>query len=370
MKGAVGAAGAAWVAPQVLTMPAGAQPGSGGGGGGGGGESEPELLGVHPWAAAQPTEWGRRLQDLAVFDGIVFCGFGDWNANTGPIQASGWHIVSGSFVAEAALDTESTWLLRRVGNRLVVPFIDPKANTGDLAVRSLGSPAWTTLAIGAGTAGTIHAFDVASFDGTDLWVAGAKRSTNDAAVWRSPSGLGGDWVESDVHAPLGPPGSYARSIHLGVHGGRLYAGLYEVQPGPPPFAVLRNPRVWDGSVWADAPEYGLEAGVLRGGHEPQAFGGRLLRRSRWLQPIDERPVYAFDGTALTDTGIAAIQMHVDLIGRLWWVAGDLVVRRLGPGEATPTEICEAPPGTTCLAAEGSALYLGTASSELWVVALS
>ena len=297
----VGAA-AAWAAPVILTQVAAA-------GTSAGPDPDPDppdlprdptLLGVHPQAAAQPTAWGRRLQDLAVFDGIVFCGYGDWGANTGPIAASGWRLADSQFVNEASLDTECTWLLRRVGSRLVIPFIDPGANTGDLAVRSLGSETWTTIATGASGAGSLHTFDVATSNGTDLWVAGARRGAATATVWHSPSGLGSDWVVSLDTPPPGGAGWFARYTAISVYQGSLYVSGYQVSPSNIGFGIVA--KRFDGANWVDAPEYSLGAGVHRHGHEPQGFDGGVMRRITNPEPLADRALLYFDGTTLTKHG--------------------------------------------------------------------
>jgi hypothetical protein len=370
----VGAA-TAWVAPVILSQAAAA-------GTSVGPDPDPDppdlpraptLLGELPAAAGQTTEWGRRIQDLALFDGIVFCGYGDWTVNTGPIQATGWRISPAGFVSEATLDTESTWLLRRVGSRLVIPFIDPKANTGDLAVRSAGSPTWTTLALDGSTAGSVHTFDVTTSNGTDLWVAGARRSSLNASVWHSPSGLGGDWVLSlDTAPPSGIDKWYARYTSIVSYGGSLYVAGYQVDPVPEPdvgYGIVA--RRFDGTTWVDAPEYSFDAGAAlhRHGHEPQAFDGRVLRRRKTPGVFADEPLLSFDGSSLSDTGIAVRQWHVDAFGRLWWVSSDLLVRRMAPGGA-PVVVATAPVGASAIVAEGTEIYLGTASSELWHVSLA
>lgn len=371
-RAGVGAA-AAWAAPVILTQAASA---------GTSGEPDPDpdppdlprtptLLGVLPAAAGQ-TEWGRRIQDLTIFDGVVFCGYGDWNANTGPIEATGWRISTAEFVSEATLDTENTWLLRRVGNRLVVPFIDPKANTGDLAVRSLGSSTWTTLAMDGADAGSIHTFDVTTSNGTDLWVAGARRSGDNASVWHSPSGLGGDWVLSlDTPPPSGGTDWFARYTAIATYGGSIYVAGYEVDPGPNVGYGIVAQR-FDGTSWVPAPEFSFDAGaaIHRHGHEPQAFDGRMVRRLTNPHLLEDRPLLSFDGSSLTDTGISVRQWHVDGSGRLWWISSDLLVRRKAPGGGAPAVVATAPPGVSAIVAEGTEIYLGTETSELWHVSLA
>lgn len=361
----------AWVAPEVLTLqtPAAAasatttttSP-----------PLVPVLLGTMPQAAAQPTDWGKRIQELIVFDGVVFAGYGDWDANTGPIAAAGWDIGAASWVSEASLDNECTWLYRRVGNRLVVPFIDPKYNTADLAVRSLGSSTWTPLAIGAGTAGTIHAFDVATLDGTDLWVAGAKRGNDDAAIWRSASGLGGDWVQVHTYTPA--VGYFARYVQLVAAYGKLYTSGYYAD-GVNPSVSLAG-EVWDGSSWGAAPEFTLVGGTQRRGHRPMVFGSQVVRSKGWplsLNPsppptylLPALPLLWFDGTTLTEGPEQSFHHNLDASGNLWWIDETRAVRRRAPGGPTQF-VVQAPADASAVAVDGTDLYIGTTGSQLYVV---
>lgn len=359
MAGAV-----AWTTPLVHTLPAAAQTGSTG-------TTTttstappptPQLLGVHTFAAAQPTAWGRRLQEMAVFDGIVFVGYGDWNANSGPIRAGGWDIAGAAMTYEAALDTECTWVHRVIGNRLVVPFIDPKANTGDLAVRSVGSSVWTTLPIGAGTAGSYHVFDAATYDGTDLWVAGARIGSSVAVVWHSPSGNGGDWVEALTYTP--PAGNFARYVQLVTYGGRLYVIGYHYDGVNP--AVVLPAQAWNGATWVAAPEYNFDGVGSRFGFRPMVFDGQVVRRATWPPTYAAFPFYWFDAATFTSGPQQVIHHNLDGAGRLWWIDQTLAVRRRSPG-GSDQFVVQAPAGASCLAVDGTDLYLGTTASEIYRV---
>jgi hypothetical protein len=331
---------------------------------------EPALLGVHPGAAAQPTAWGRRLQELAVFDGRVFAGYGDWGANTGPLAVDAWDIAMGDWVHEATLVTESTWVLRVLGDRLVAPFIDPAGNHGDLAVRAAGSATWTTHVLGEGTAGSLHCFDAATLDGTDLWVVGARRPGRDAAVWRSPSGLGGDWVVADVVASV--DSHWMRLVTLVEHEGRLLTSGYSVDETNT--ATAFSGRAGDLDGWADAPDYTFDvgAGVHRVGHDPAVFDGGVVRTRSWPSPAANTPyeLVWFDGATITVGPELAYALAVDERGWLWYLdqTGALCVRTSRAGASAV--MAAGPPGASCLAVAGDRVYVGTEASELWVLDFS
>lgn len=370
-RAAVGGA-IAWTAPVLHQFPAAAQ------GSPGGGPtttsttttippSAPVLLGTHIHAALQPTAWGRRLQEMAIFDGIAFVGYGDWNANSGRIWAGGWHIANAAFTYEAQLDTENTWLHRVVNGRLVVPFIDPRSNSGDFARRSAGSSVWTTTAIDnivpLTNAGSLHSFDVASFDGTDLWVVGARSGSNVGSVWRSPSGNGGDWVEVLTFPP--PVGwNFARYNHIVHYNGRIYVSGYYFSGGP---TTPIPGQAWNGVAWVAAPEYTLVGGVHQYGHRPLLFDGWVVRLRAWPAPYTPYPMYFFDGTANTVGPQTAYHHNVDNVGRLWWINSLGEIYKQDPGGGIPTFVVNAPAGASCLAVQGTDLYIGTATSEIWHV---
>lgn len=320
-----------------------------------------ELLGTYPPASGQPTDWGRRIQDLMVFDGIVFIGYGDWNANTGPVVAGGWDISAADFVTEATLDTENNWMHRIVAGRLIIPFIDPRAETADLAVRSAGSPDWTMLPIGPSGAGSIHAFDVTTFDGTDLWVAGSRRDSTVGAVWRSASGLGGDWVEV---LTLVPPGTwYSRYVLLVVYEGRLYT-LGRHSDGT---AATNVPaQAWDGTSWTEAADFNFDGATSRFGFRPLLFDGTVVRRATWPYLFEGVPLLTYDGTSMTVGSELVLHHTVDAAGRLWWIDDTSAVWRRSPGGAAEL-VFDGPTGSSALAVHGSDVYVGTASSELWRV---
>jgi hypothetical protein len=130
---------------------------------------------------------GRSLWDLQDFDGLVFVGYGDGTANTGPTDVIAFDPVAAAFRTETTLAEEAVTTFRVVGDRLLVPGIDPvdDAEHGALYVRERG--AWQTRRVPA----AVHVFDAIAWDGR-LFVALQQRpnravvleSRNDGASWR------------------------------------------------------------------------------------------------------------------------------------------------------------------------------------------
>jgi hypothetical protein len=323
------------------------------------------LLGTHPGADAQPTAWGARLQDLAVFDGRVFAGYGDWSVNTGPIAMWAWDLALGDWVDEGLLDTEGTWVLRVLGDRLAVPFIDTRDNTGDLAVRAIGSSTWTTHALGAGTAATRHCFDVASLDGTDLWAAGARRVNRDAAIWRSPSGTGGDWTM--VHTAPSLDDRWMRFITLGLLDGQLFTSGYAMDDDGN--AESFAGQAGDLGGWSAAAAFTFDSGggVHRAGHRPLAFDGGLVRLRGTPHPFAASDVLWFDGTTLAVGPETARHLAVDDHGWLWSIDATGAVQLRTTWAGPTSTVVPGPADASCLAIDGDHVYVGTTSSELYVV---
>lgn len=64
-------------------------------------------LGLHPQAAAQPTATGRALRTLCPWRGRLYIGYGDYQANTGPIAVTAWDPARNAFVTVHTSDTEA-----------------------------------------------------------------------------------------------------------------------------------------------------------------------------------------------------------------------------------------------------------------------
>ena len=130
-------------------------------------------LGKNPFAAAQPTPVGRYLHTLEGWQGELYMGYGDYDENTGPIEVSAYNPRWSSYGTKLRFPTEAIELFRPIGDRLYAPAIDPRGD-GPSAAVAVGEPdgrwsnnkdVWMT-----------HVFDVATFDGTDLWLVGSRKT--------------------------------------------------------------------------------------------------------------------------------------------------------------------------------------------------
>lgn len=210
-----------------------------------------QLLGVHPQASTQPTATGRALVALCPWRGRLYVGYGDYQENTGPIEVTAWDPVRRGFASFHSSDTEAIYNYRVIGDSLYAPATDRRDNA-DYAV---GEP-WrderhVTVA---------HAYDMATFDGSDRWLVGsAEGGDYRPTAWRSTDG-GAHW--SIAHQPQGTGRYYFAAVFLQ----KLYVERWARRP-------LGPSEVFDGTSWNPGPEL-----LPLGGHgfRPIVFAGRLV----------------------------------------------------------------------------------------------
>lgn len=163
-----------------------------------------ELLGVHPEAAAQSTARGKTLHVLEIQDDKIYAGYGDYNANTGPISINPFDLNSSAFDgSQLSAPTEEINVIRNINGKLYMPLIDQTGCLNCAAGFVKTDPLEVVRPVSA-----IHVYDVATLNGTDLWIAGstdpgtggglarAWRSADGTSGWQvAQSGEGGDPIE-------------------------------------------------------------------------------------------------------------------------------------------------------------------------------
>lgn len=299
--------------------------------------SEFVQLGVHPWAAAQPTVMGKQLVELEVFDGKVWAGYGDYGANTGPIAIAPYDPGAGTFSLRLEADTEAVYNFREISGKLVAPSTDPR-HSADFA---LGDP-WSQH----GPLNATHVFDSATLTGTDLWMVGSQG--NDAVAWRSLDG-GTTWQESTRATPtIG----FSRFYFAAVVGGGLHVQEFNSHTGP-----ASASRVFRGSGWTDGPSLLTNGGV---GWAPVPFGEGVVYLNSG-QGIGGS-VYYFDGTTVTTIG-SGFDIAVEG-GEVLLLSYDGEILKSSDLRRWRT-VARGPADARSIARDGSMLYVGTASSGLW-----
>lgn len=302
-------------------------------------------LGRNPFAAAQPTADGRRLHTLEGWRGELYMGYGDYDENSGPIEISAYNPRLASFASKLRFPTEAVEVYRAIGPRLYSPAIDP-----------LGDGPSAAVAIGEAEGGwsnnrsihVTHAFDIATLDGSDLWLVGSRRSR--ALVARSADG-GHTWATAlEVSPRSGRDHDFARFHFVFAHGGRLYVQAQDLVGG-----MFPRSHVWDGTAWQEGPDL---APIPNTGAKPYPIAGQVVY-------LGARGLMAFDGRqARVARAPAARILDLTVAGRTLYVLdGAEVVATRDLARWTP--VAAAPPHARSIGVLDGYLYAGTAESELF-----
>ena len=168
-------------------------------------------IGTHPRASAligtDYDYYGPRLHDMAVSNGKLYAGYGDWNSNSdswgpaaGRVALVPFDIASKTFESqdEVMVGSEAINTIREINGALYVPSTDPSIHgSGGYATNVSGS--WEVRNV---IPDAVHIFDAATLTGTDLWMFGARDnyppfdgSVGRAVAWRSTDG-GQTWGEA------------------------------------------------------------------------------------------------------------------------------------------------------------------------------
>jgi hypothetical protein len=314
------------------------------------------VVGVHPGAAAQSTAIGRIINTLAEFDGMLYAGYGDYSANTGPIAITSLDPGTGIFTELAQANSEAVYNYRTIRGRLLAPSIDRKSNTepGDYIERNADG-SWENRDVGGLTT---HAYDMATLQGNDLWLAGAFDTK--ATLWRSTND-GADWsIALQDTALSGSPDDFCRFYFAGVLDGKLYVQTRDALGGLHP-----RSRMFDGSSWSDGPD--LFPGFSNAlGWRPDTFAGRMVYRSREPRTSYSQ-LFSFDGTtARWHDAFWVYDFTIDG-GSLYAVAdsGLGIIRIMRTEDLqTWTSVAQAPATTRSIAVVDGTIYVGTTRSEL------
>lgn len=315
---------------------------------------------------------------MQVFGGRVYVGYGDYTADTGPIAIAAIDLATGAIGAPLlSYATEAVQSYRAIGQELFAPDLDPRrTRLGGFARGVAGTSAelWTDEKVVPAT----HIFDIASFDGRDLWLFGSLG--DNAMAWRSVDG-GRTWTTSLSIAPL-TRGSFSRMYGAFVLEGRLFTQAVDYPGGPQP-----QSKVFDGDRWRDGPTL-----IPREAHNHDVFPWRPQVVGRQAIYLDQHSgttyrvvrAYRFDGdrARLTfgprdrhdagDPQFAVVDVTVSgnsayVLNRLQqvWSSDDLVEwRRRADFAGAAGE------SATSIAVSGADLYVGTSLSNVYRLRLS
>ena len=201
------------------------------------------VVGVDPTALAKPTASGKTIRSLTMSNGKFYVGHGDYIENSGPTKVSTFDPVTRTF-AEAGLTapTEEITTFRKINGKLYAPWTDPTGSaTAKQGYSTNASGTWTNEYM----APAEHVYDVASLNGSDLWMVGSAKNIvgtkGGAAAYRSTD-AGKTWnlVARDTSVT---EGGYERYYWAAALGGKMYMQAEDVAGGAPL-------RVFNGTTWS------------------------------------------------------------------------------------------------------------------------
>jgi hypothetical protein len=175
-----------------------------------------------------PDVFKRVIRDLAFYGSDIYEGWGDYDANIGPIKIMSHNLSTGAETLRYTLNGEDARNIRSYNGTLYVPDIDPKLswssnvgyahNTGGTWGYVFGSPAQ-------------HVFDVAVL-GSEIFMAGAMTNpdktkygpANDIAFIKKSSDGGRTWTIEKWRStdPAVGHSGYDRYYWLAVVNGKLH----------------------------------------------------------------------------------------------------------------------------------------------------
>lgn len=309
------------------------------------------LAGTDPYVASQSTTTGQAITTLFPWNNQLYPGYGDYNANTGPIQIAPFDPTTNTFSPSLlSATTEAIYNYRSIGGNLYAPAIDPQGSLSNYAYAE-GQP-WVN-AVNSGLAGE-HIFDVVTLTGSDLWAVGSTYSNNTATAWRSTDG-GQTWTVMLSVPPLSSTDD-ARFYFAGVYNGKLYlqANDYYCNCAHP------TSNVFDGTSWSTGPN--LFSTYDGEGWRPIVFAGKLVYRS-WAEPYWSY-LMSFDGRS--DHTITTWQIYD------FTVDGSYLYVLTTSGQIYRTTdlsswslFATGPSNSQSLAILNGILYLGTANSGIY-----
>ncbi len=126
--------------------------------------------GVAPSMVGQPASSGIIWGGMSVHDGHVWLPYGDWNANSGPIDVLSWDIEAEEYVVHLAdVPTHGLGGLRvRSDGKLFTAWLDGGATGGGYSSNKSG--VWANYPT---VPGNLHTLDVLPEDDGTVWVSGA-----------------------------------------------------------------------------------------------------------------------------------------------------------------------------------------------------
>src|SRR5687768_11953058 len=316
-------------------------------------------VGIHPGAEAQPNSIGKQISILFPWNGKLYAGYGDYGANTGPIDIYSFDPGSQTFEFVWEANTEAIYNYRAFNGRVFAPAIDRKsyAKPGDYTMLDTNG-IWADYNF-SGSAST-HVYDAALLKDSIIYMVGSQEER--AAVWESKDhGLTWKTIHYDT-ALSGNPDDFARYYFAGSYQEKLYVQAIDYYGSLHPYS-----EVWDGVEWRRENSL-FGASTFAHGRRPDTFANKLV----YLSPQFGTPGYAspfrvFDGmTAMILNSMWVIDFMVDsnyLYALVDSGFGTIHVKRT-EDLVTWNILALAPYGCKSLAIMNDRIYLGMGDAEI------
>lgn len=330
-------------------------------------------LGTHPQAAAQSTATGRTINKLQIFNGKLYAGYGDWNANTGPIAINPFNLTTDQFEGSViSVPTEAIQNWKIIDGKLYASTVDPTCSGNCPAGYVVGDSDGNWSMHTPITAE--HVLDIATLNGTDLWLFGAAGGAT-ATAWRSTDG--GDTWNAVQTMTNEPGGDNAERYYWGAAlNGKMYMqsnyGWYN-----PPI------QLFDGNSWTEViPDPNESNQVCNtaniGGVNPVTFMGKIVCK-------DNSDLRLFDGITKTnlrnsptnrypncnssegDLGTTSTKLYV--LCRYWNGSGYDPAKLVRTNDLEDWRVLEGLPATATSFAideDNNRVYVGTSDSKIYV----
>lgn len=319
------------------------------------------LLGVHPQAAAQPTSLGRRIIELEIFENALYAGFGDYNANTGPISINPFDLDSRMFLGvRHNAYTHQIAVYRPAPWGLVAPNIDPLQDVpldpldpnGGFSWTDNGGLTWNQSPIGP----SYHVYDVAMQSSSGQWAVGAAAGGGNGAptVWRRVGA--GPWqvsFQGDNDPALGNDRYYWIAV---------VGGVPHIQARGS--STVKPLRFFDSTsgAWRSLPGGVSELHASGNPQHLQVLGTQIVSASgSGLRILDTengafRAVQMPDGLPVLDLDVRGSELFTLTRGAVFRSEdGAVTFQRVVTVDA---------PAPTSLAVSADTIYVGTAASQL------
>lgn len=319
------------------------------------------LLGVHPEAAAQPTQPGRRIIELEVFAGALYAGYGDYNANTGPIAINPFDLSSGTFLGNRQdAYTHQIAVYRPTAWGLVAPNIDPLQDipldpldpNGGFSWTDDGGKTWNQAAVGP----SYHVYDFSDQSSSGPWAVGASSASGSAAptIWRR---TGDESWQVSFQGDNDPTVANDRYYWLAVVGGLPYVqarGSAAVKP-------LRSFDPTSGT-WLSVSEFSGELHASGNPQHVQVLGTQIVSASGAGLRIFSTETRSLRVVVMPN-GLRVIDLYVRG-SELFTLTQGAVFRSADGGVTFQQIVTVDAPAPTAIAVSDDMIYLGTAASRL------